>query len=110
MMMALSQSMTPCVQARCDQKYAYIGTNALPHYDFVQTTPNALVENDLIYRIPLAPAGNGSPNADDGAAIDGCVDAYDQYLTDPNTATTRASRARRERASSKVKHEAPWGS
>lgn len=83
------QSMTPCVQARCDQKYAYIGTNALPHYDFVQTTPNALVENDLIYRIPLAPAGNGSPNADDGAAIDGCVDAYDQYLTDPNTATTR---------------------
>jgi hypothetical protein len=33
--------MHPCVEARCDANYAYIASNNLPHYDFVQTTPNA---------------------------------------------------------------------
>lgn len=83
------QTMQPCVEARCDPQFAYVATNALPHYDFVQTTPNALVENQFIYRIPLAPMAIGAVDAEDAAAIDGCVDAYDQYLTNANQATTR---------------------
>lgn len=83
------QAMQPCVEARCDDGFAYVATNALPHYDFVQTTPNALVENQFIYRIPLAPQAIGGVTAEDAATIDGCVDAYAQYLANPDQATAR---------------------
>ncbi|MCB9705457.1 MAG: YHYH protein [Myxococcales bacterium] len=84
------QTMSPCVEARCDGDYAYIGTNSLPHYDFVQTTPNALVENDVIVRIPLAPAAiPGNADADPVSVHNGCSDAYDQYLQNSAQATTR---------------------
>lgn len=81
------QAMNPCVEARCDADYAYVGTNALPHYDFVPTTPNALVENITIFRVPLAPQPVTSAQTEDGAAIDGCVDAYAQHLSNPGQAT-----------------------
>lgn len=75
--------MHPCVEARCDQDYAYVASNNLPHYDFVQTTPNALAEAPSILRIPLAPAPAAGDGADP-ATLDGCVDAYAQFLDDPD--------------------------
>lgn len=76
---------TPCIEAQCDDNYVYIITNALPHYDFVQTTPNALTENMLIYRLPLKVKPlNTNGAADNIAEIKGCEAAYQQYLQDPN--------------------------
>jgi hypothetical protein len=52
--------MQPCVEARCDADYAYIASNDIPHYDYVQTTPNALVEAPSLYRLALAPTRPGA--------------------------------------------------
>jgi len=84
------QAMAPCVAARCDATHAYVATNALPHYDFVQTTPNPLVENQTIYQVPLAPTPVPEDmNADLTTVQSGCGDAYDQYLASPTQATSR---------------------
>lgn len=81
-------AMTPCIAVLCDDDAAYVATNALPHYDFVATTPNALVENAFIYRVPLTPAPFASnTTATDAASINGCTTAYTQYLTAPTVAT-----------------------
>lgn len=80
--------MTPCIAVLCDDTHAYVATNALPHYDFVATTPNALVENAFIYRVPLTPAPYaGTTSATDANTINGCAAAYTQYLAAPDTAT-----------------------
>lgn len=82
------QKFQPCVEARCDEDYAYIYSNDIPHYDYVQTTPNALVEAPTVYRIALAPTRPGNDvSADLASAQDGCMDAYAQYLDDPGQAT-----------------------
>lgn len=82
--------MHPCVDIRCDADYAYIGSNNLPHYDFVQTTPNPLHETPTILQIPLAPTRpSAAAAADDLAALDGCIDAYNQHLAAPNQAPPR---------------------
>lgn len=82
--------MTPCVEARCDANHAYIASNDLPHYDFVPITPNALAEAPGIIRVPLAPAPPDAQIAADTPEIqDGCLDAYDQHLANPDQATTR---------------------
>jgi len=82
-------AMQPCVEARCDANYAYIASNNLPHYDFVQTTPNALNEAPTLLRIPLTPALPGGDAEADGPEIqDSCIDAYDQFL-DSGQATAR---------------------
>lgn len=83
------ETMHPCVEARCDEQFAYVATNALPHYDFVATTPNPLVENQIIYKIALAPQSVGQVTAEDGDAIDGCTDAYAQFLSNAEQATQR---------------------
>lgn len=80
--------MSPCIEVKCDSTDAYIVTNALPHYDFIQTTPNALTENRYIYRIPLKPtaiAANAS--ADDETQLKGCENAYKQFLTNNQQGT-----------------------
>jgi hypothetical protein len=80
--------MQPCVEARCDAEYAYIASNNLPHYDYVQTTPNALVEAPSMYRIALAPTRPGAEvSADPVSVQSSCVDAYNQHLDAPNQAT-----------------------
>ena len=80
--------MTPCVAVLCDDTSAYVASNALPHYDFVATTPNALVENAFIYRVALSPAPYASSaTATDANSINGCSAAYTQYLAAPATAT-----------------------
>ena len=82
--------MNPCVEARCDANYAYIASNTIPHYDFVPITPNALNYADNVLRVPLTPAlPDDGADADSPAIQDGCIDAYDQRLDDPNQSTTR---------------------
>lgn len=80
---------TPCVEVRCDDEYAYIAANDLSFYDFVQTTPNALVAAEIIYRIPLAVTEIGSETADNVETHDACVNAYNTYVNDPTEATDR---------------------
>ena len=81
-------SMQPCVEARCDADYAYIASNDLPHYDYVQTTPNALVEAPSLFRLALAPTRPGAGvSADPTSVQSSCADAYDQYLGAPDQAT-----------------------
>ncbi|MCB9644389.1 MAG: YHYH protein [Myxococcales bacterium] len=81
------KEMVPCVQIQCDETHAYIVSNALPHYDFVQTTPNVLKESLQIYRIPLQPKEPASGQGDAISDIKGCQTAYQQYLTSPNQGT-----------------------
>ncbi len=82
------EAMQPCVEARCDDKYAYIASNDIPHYDYVQTTPNALIYADTVYRIALAPVTPGdNVTADPPTVQDSCVAAYTQHLKAANTAT-----------------------
>lgn len=79
--------MTPCVTVTCDDDYAYIVTNDLPHYDFVQTTPNELAEDVQVFRIPLAPQAPAGVAVVDIDTLTGCEDAYENYVagTTPNT-------------------------
>lgn len=79
--------MNPCVEVQCDADYAYIVSNDLPHYDFVQTTPNALAEDIQVYRIPLTPSAPSATGATDIASMTGCQDAYDAFFRGqaPNT-------------------------
>lgn len=84
------QKFMPCVEARCDADYAYVASNDIPHYDYVQTTPNALVEAPTVYRLALVPERPGNDvSADLVSAQNGCEDAYAQYLDDPGTATAQ---------------------
>ncbi|HEY2514769.1 MAG TPA: YHYH protein, partial [Polyangiaceae bacterium] len=74
-------TMTPCIDVRCDSSWVYVGSNALPHYDFVQTTPNALVANTYIFRLPITPSPVGaSASAVSTSTIDGCSAAYSSYV------------------------------
>lgn len=84
------KSETPCIDTRCDDTYVYVASNSIPHYDFVATTPNALVEVPSIYRIPMVPhvvdgAGVTSTNA---TSIHGCTTAYATYLSSPTSGTS----------------------
>lgn len=80
------ETMTPCVGVRCDEQYAYIATNALPHYDFVATTPNPLVENRVVYRIPLNPRFMSAPaSADRPEELRGCEDAFEGWVNESAT-------------------------
>ena len=65
------QTLEPCLQWRCDADHIYVATTALPHYDFVATTPNPLQEVAHIYRIPLAPerVNPTGDTSDDAAAL-----------------------------------------
>ncbi|MFV8754153.1 YHYH protein [Nannocystaceae bacterium ST9] len=78
--------LAPCVEARCDATYVYIASNGLMHYDFVQTTPNALVPTNFIFRLPLEPS-SPSGDADVHAEVLGCVDGYNQFVANPDQGT-----------------------
>jgi len=45
----------PFLNVYCDEKFVYVQSNGIPHYSFVQTTPNALSEQDYLWEIPLNP-------------------------------------------------------
>ncbi|MCA9645903.1 MAG: YHYH protein [Myxococcales bacterium] len=73
--------MNPCLEVQCDADYAYIVSNDLPHYDFVQTTPNALAEDIQVYRIPLTTSTPSASGATNIANLNGCEAAYDAFFT-----------------------------
>jgi|GEM_PF-755081 len=50
-----SQYADPFLNVTCDDEYIIVETNGLPHYTFVPMTPNALVEANHTYQIPLNP-------------------------------------------------------
>jgi hypothetical protein len=81
--------MTPCAALRCDEHYAYIASNSLPHYDFVPMTPNALTAIPTVFRVALSPSVSAEQaSAKEGSSITACGAAYDQYLFAPSTATS----------------------
>ena len=45
----------PRVEAACEGEHLVIRSNGIPHYEFVQVTPNPLVEQDHEYRLPVEP-------------------------------------------------------
>ncbi|MCA9702005.1 MAG: hypothetical protein KC431_31070, partial [Myxococcales bacterium] len=46
----------PCVEVLCDADYAYIASNALPHYDPQAEPIFETMETPIVHRIPLAPS------------------------------------------------------
>ena len=79
---------SPCIEAKCDGSFVYVVTNAIPHYDFIQTTPNALKENLYVYKLPFTTTEIKSDvKADVVKDIKGCEQAYKQYLTNPRRGT-----------------------
>jgi len=81
------QTWSPCVEARCTADEILVAANALPHYDFVPTTPNALVMADTVYRIPARPSLVDQEGAVTADSLLGCEDALAQYARAPNQAT-----------------------
>ena len=53
----------PRVEASCEEDALVVSSNAIPHYEFIQITPNPLVENEFEFRIPLQPALVEEPSA-----------------------------------------------
>lgn len=45
----------PRLEVHCDGDELVVSSNAIPHYEFVQITPNPLVELNRDYRMPLNP-------------------------------------------------------
>ncbi|GAJ24533.1 unnamed protein product, partial [marine sediment metagenome] len=45
----------PFLNVYCDDEFVYVQSNGIPHYTFVQTTPNALSEQDYLWKIPINP-------------------------------------------------------
>ncbi|MEO0322460.1 MAG: hypothetical protein AAF447_05860 [Myxococcota bacterium] len=71
----------PCVQVLCDADFAYIASNALPHY-----TPQAApifetADTPIVHRIPLFPMANDtSLPADSFAGVNGCDSALNMAV------------------------------
>lgn len=80
----------PCIDVRCEGSWVYVVSNALPHYDFVQTTPNPLKATILFFRVAVQPeAIAGRVPSEDISTMKGCEQAYQQYASNPNQATQR---------------------
>ena len=45
----------PRVEVRCEDDALIVSSNAIPHYEFVQITPNPLIALDRDYRMPRSP-------------------------------------------------------
>lgn len=45
----------PFLKAYCDEQFLNVESNGIPHYTFVQTTPNELYEQNYHWKIPLQP-------------------------------------------------------
>jgi len=45
----------PSLDVYCDEEFVYVKSNGIPNYTFVQTTPNALSDQDYLWEIPLNP-------------------------------------------------------
>ena len=45
----------PLVEASCEGEEMVVRSNGIPHYEFVQVTPNPLLERNTEYRLPTKP-------------------------------------------------------
>lgn len=66
----------PRLAVECDDDTLVVSSNAIPHYEFVQITPNPLVELNRDYRFPLRPTLAETPSplsllGPSGVAING---------------------------------------
>lgn len=52
----------PYLNVYCDKEFVYVKSNGIPNYSFVQTTPNALKEQDYLWKIPLHPKVTSQPS------------------------------------------------
>ncbi len=51
----------PLVEATCEGDELVVRSNGIPHYEFVQVTPNPLKEQDSEFRVPARPQRAASP-------------------------------------------------
>ncbi|PRP90142.1 hypothetical protein ENSA5_67600 [Enhygromyxa salina] len=71
-----SNTASPCVEVLCDEDYAYIASNALPHYDPQAAPIFDTTETPIVHRIPLVPVAVSSDvSADDWYDAPGCESA-----------------------------------
>lgn len=78
-----SDTLSPCVEVLCDDDYAYIASNALPHYNPQAAPIFDTEEKAIVHRIPLYPTSAvDSGTADSWLAPEGCDDALSMYVDD----------------------------
>ncbi len=77
-----SDGATPCVEVLCDADYAYIASNALPHYSPQAAPIFETADTPIVHRIPLSPAPiDQSTAADSFEGINGCDSALNMAVT-----------------------------
>ncbi len=77
-----------CLEYRCDSTYVYVASNNLGHYQYSSNNPRPSSQTRSLYRIPMQRTAVATPGtAQNAATLTGCTDAYDQYLTAPDTGT-----------------------
>ena len=52
----------PWLEVECEQDTLVVRSNGIPHYEFVQITPNPLLETNREYRIPRSPKLADTPS------------------------------------------------
>ncbi len=78
-----SSTATPCVEVRCDAQYAYIASNALPHYDPQAQPIFDTIDTPIVHRVPLVPEAISSDvEADDWLDVAGCQSALSMDVED----------------------------
>ncbi len=51
----------PRLEATCEGDELVVRSNGIPHYEFIQVTPNPLLEQDYEFRVPLTPKKADKP-------------------------------------------------
>ena len=51
----------PRLEAACEGDELVVRSNGIPHYEFIQVTPNPLLEQDYEFRVPLNPKKADKP-------------------------------------------------
>lgn len=51
----------PRLEASCEGDELVVRSNGIPHYEFIQVTPNPLIEQDYEFRVPLNPQKADKP-------------------------------------------------
>lgn len=72
----------PCIEVLCDETYAYIASNALPHYDPVAAPIFDTIDTPIVHRIPLEPMPISATTEDTWQAPRGCDAALNMAVVD----------------------------
>ncbi|MFK7989528.1 MAG: YHYH protein [Sandaracinaceae bacterium] len=77
----------PCVEVLCDADFAYIASNALPHYTPVADPIFETVATPIVHRIPLNPAPiDQSTPSDSFEGVNGCDSALSMAVVNETPA------------------------